>query len=225
MIDSVCWALARARERNLPARHRLPEAEYVVVTFHHPSNVDDPAVLRTLFDVLRSLSRERPVVFPVHPRARKQLRAAGVAPASEGDLRLIDPVSYGEMLGLVAGAALVITDSGGLQEETTFLGVPCLTVRPHTARPITCTHGTNRLVPLRGEVILAAAARAVARRAPVRPLIERWDRRAAERVVQVVCDGESFPLDQSLAAVPPFELPDDATPEPFETAAHVAASA
>jgi UDP-N-acetylglucosamine 2-epimerase (non-hydrolysing) len=225
MIDSLCWALARARDRNVAARYHLPEAEYVVVTFHHPSNVDDPAILRTLFDALRCVSRERPVVFSLHPRARKQLRAAGVALASEGDLRLIGPVSYGDMLGLVAGAALVLTDSGGLQEETTFLGVPCLTVGPHTARPITCSHGTNRLVPPRGDVIRAAVARAVARRAPVRPMIERWDGRAAERVVQVVCDGESFPIDQSVAALPAFDLPHAAAPEPLETAEAVVASA
>lgn len=225
MIDSLCWALARARERNVPARHGLPQGEYVVVTFHHPSNVDDPAMLQTLVDVLRGVSWERPVVFPAHPRARKQLRAAGVVLARERDFRLIDPVSYGDMVGLVAGAALVITDSGGLQEETTFLGVPCLTVGPHTARPITCTNGTNRLVPPRGEVILAAVARAVARHPPVRPMIERWDGRAAERIVQVVCDGESFPLDQSVAAVPQFDRSYDAAPDPFEPAAPVVASA
>jgi UDP-N-acetylglucosamine 2-epimerase (non-hydrolysing) len=225
MIDSLCWALAQARERNVPGRHQLREAEYVVVTLHHPSNVDDPATLRTLLDVLRCVSRERPVVFPVHPRARKQLRAAGVALASDGDLRLIDPVSYGEMLGLVAGAALVITDSGGLQEETTFLGVPCLTVRPHTARPITCSHGTNHLVPVRGDVIRAALERAVARHPPVRPMIERWDGRAAERVVQVVCDGVCFPLDAAMASVPQSAHGRAAAPQRFETAAPVRASA
>jgi UDP-N-acetylglucosamine 2-epimerase (non-hydrolysing) len=224
MIDSLCWALARARERDTPARYHLREAEYVVVTLHHPSNVDDPAILRTLLDVLRCVSRERPVVFPLHPRARKQLRAAGVTLGSEGDLRLIDSLSYGEMLGLVAGAALVITDSGGLQEETTFLGVPCLTVQPHTARPITCSHGTNRLVRPRGDVIRAAVARALARHPPVRPTIERWDGRAAERIVQVLCDGERFPLDASVAAAPQFAHAGGAVPEPFETAAVAAAA-
>jgi UDP-N-acetylglucosamine 2-epimerase (non-hydrolysing) len=225
MIDSVCWALARARERDVPGRHRLREAEYVVVTLHHPANVDDPAMLRTLLGVLRAVSREHPVVFPVHPRARKQLRAAGVTLATDGDLRLIDPVSYGEMLGLVAGAALVITDSGGLQEETTFLGVPCLTVRPHTARPITCSYGTNRLVAPRGDLIRAAVERAVARHAPVRPMIERWDGRAAERIVQVLCDGECFPLDAAVASVPQLAPAGGAAREPFATATPVMASA
>ena len=96
------------------------------------------------------------------------------------------------MLGLVVGAGLVITDSGGLQEETTFLGVPCVTVRPNTERPITCNHGTNRLVPLRADAILTAAEQAITRRAPARPVIERWDGHAAERIVRVLCDGARF---------------------------------
>src|SRR5205823_6629404 len=146
----------------------------------------------TLHQVLERLSRNRPVVFPVHPRTRERLLAAGVTLETGGDLRFSEPVGYVEMLGLIAGAALVITDSGGLQEETTFLGVPCITVRPNTERPITCDHGTNRLVALRPEAILAAAERAIARRSPARPLIERWDGRAAERIVRVLCDNARF---------------------------------
>lgn len=195
MIDSLCWALPRALERAAPAAHGVRGTAYVVVTLHRPSNVDDAATLQTLLDALRCLSRERPVVFPVHPRARKQFCATGVPAASEGDLRLLDPLGYLDMLGLVAGAALVITDSGGLQEETSFLGVPCLTVRSTTERPITCVHGTNRLVPPRCDAVLAAAARAIGRRSPTRPMIERWDGRAAERIASVVCDGDRFDLE------------------------------
>src|SRR5437867_2465636 len=113
---------------------------------------------------------------------------------------LIEPVGYLDMLSLVANAGLVVTDSGGLQEETSFLGVPCLTVRPNTERPITCTHGTNRLVQPQRDAILAAAERALGRRSPARPVIERWDGRAAARIAQVVCDGERFELDGALAA-------------------------
>jgi UDP-N-acetylglucosamine 2-epimerase (non-hydrolysing) len=192
MIDSLCWALPQALERDVAARHGLAETEYVVVTLHRPCNVDDPATLRALFEALLRLGRERPVLFPVHPRARARLDAAALSVASGCDLRLIAPLGYLDMLGLVAGAALVITDSGGLQEETTFLGVPCLTVRPNTERPITCTHGTNRLVPAHRDTLLAAATRALARRSPARPVLERWDGHAAERIVQVVCDGASF---------------------------------
>src|SRR6266704_2483622 len=195
MIDSLCWALPHALEREVAARQGLREAEYVVVTLHRPPNVDDPATLRTLVEALHCLSRERPVVFPVHPRARTRMDAASVSVASGGDLRLIAPLGYLDMLGLVASAALVITDSGGLQEETTFLGVPCLTVRPNTERPITCIHGTNRLVPPRRDALLGAAGHAMERRPPVRPMIERWDGRAAERIARVLCEDECFEVE------------------------------
>src|SRR5206468_6378634 len=121
-------------------------------------------------------------------------------PTTDRGLRLIEPVGYLDMLSLVANAGLVVTDSGGLQEETSFLGVPCLTVRPNTERPITCTHGTNRLVQPQRDAILAAAERGLRRRSPARPIIERWDGRAAERIAQVVCDGERFELDAPDAA-------------------------
>ena len=207
MIDSLCWALPQAAERAAPRQHGLQGTRYVVATLHRPPNVDDPATLALLFDVLCTLSRERPVVFPVHPRARRCLRAAGLAVERGGDLRLIDPVGYVEMLGLVAEAALVITDSGGLQEETTFLGVPCLTVGPNTERPITYRHGTNHLVPPRRDAMLAAAERAVGRRAPVRPMIERWDGHAAERIVRVLCHDERFDAQDPGPTDPAQDLP------------------
>jgi len=210
MIDSLCWALGRARERDPVGRHGLGATPYVVATLHRPANVDDPGTLRELVETLACLSEVGPVLFPVHPRTRKHLRALGLGIEQYADLRLIEPLGYLEMLGLVAGAALVITDSGGLQEETTFLGVPCLTVRPNTERPVTCLHGTNQLVPPRREVILAAARRALERRTPARPVIERWDGRAAERIVEVVCEDATFPLDVEPVVAAAMV----ATPEP-----------
>src|SRR2546425_398211 len=117
-----------------------------------------------------------------------RLAALSWEPRGEG-LSLIDPVPYVEMLSLVTGSDLVITDSGGLQEETSFLGIPCLTVRPTTERPITCSQGTNRLVAARREAIEQAAAELWGRRRIPPPAIERWDGRAAERIVAVLCDG------------------------------------
>src|SRR2546430_3581713 len=108
----------------------------------------------------------------------------------DGGMRLLEPLASLEMLGLVAGAALVVTDSGGLQDETSFLGVPCLTVRSSTERPITCTHGTNRLVLPKRDAVLAAAERALARRSPARPVMDRWDGRAAERIARVMREDE-----------------------------------
>src|SRR5205807_5545072 len=119
---------------------------YVHVTLHRPSNVDDLAWLHELFATLAEISRQLTVVFPVHPRTRQRLHAVGLVSHNNARLRLLDPLPYLEFLALQRHAALVITDSGGIQEETTFLGIPCLTVRENTERPITIERGTNRLV-------------------------------------------------------------------------------
>jgi UDP-N-acetylglucosamine 2-epimerase (non-hydrolysing) len=132
------------------------------------------------------------LLFPVHPRTRDRITRLGFTVAPTARLRLMDPIGYLDMLGLVERAALVITDSGGLQEETSFLGVPCLTVRPNTERPITCTQGTNRLVaPTRDA--LETAARAVLDH-PDRHVatIERWDGNSAPRIVNVILDGAEY---------------------------------
>jgi UDP-N-acetylglucosamine 2-epimerase (non-hydrolysing) len=189
MIDSLVALLPKAR-----AQGRIPPSDgpYVLVTLHRPANVDDPATLRELLEALSELSRERRILFPVHPRTRARMQALGWRPESQNGngIRLLDPVPYEEMLSLVLGSDLVITDSGGLQEETTFLGVPCLTVRPNTERPITCTEGTNRLVPAHRAALLAAAQQVHRHSSP--PVIERWDGRTAQRIAAVLCDGVRF---------------------------------
>jgi len=200
MIDTLSWALPQALALDAATRYGVQGAPYAVVTLHQPGNVDDRAVLRELLDATERLGRTLAVVFPVHPRTRQRIRTHGLRLPDGGRMRLLEPLGYLEMLGLVAGAALVVTDSGGLQDETSFLGVPCLTVRSSTERPITCTHGTNRLVLPKRDAVLAAAERALARRSPARPVIERWDGRAAERIARVVCENERFELDSPLAA-------------------------
>jgi len=214
MIDTLCWALPQAVALDAPTRLGVGGRPYAVVTLHRPANVDDPVVLGELLDALTRLAEHVPVLFPVHPRTRKQIQELLRRPLPEGRLRLLEPLGYLDMLGVVAGAGVVVTDSGGLQEETSFLGVPCLTVRPNTERPITCTHGTNRLVlPQRG-AILAAAERALARRSPARPLIERWDGHAAERIARVVCDDECFDPNEGTA-LPPAPRRAVAMPQPL----------
>jgi len=205
MIDTLCWALPQALALDAPARFDVGGRAYAVVTMHRPTNVDDSTVLRQLLEALTRLADHVPVLFPVHPRTRARIEDLRLRPPTDRGLRLLEPLGYLDMLSLVAKAGLVVTDSGGLQEETSFLGVPCLTVRPNTDRPITCTHGTNRLVQAQCDPILAAAERALARRSPARPLIERWDGKAAERIARVVCDGERFALDGGPAAQPQRE--------------------
>ena len=164
---------------------------FVFVTLHRPSNVDDPHTLRELLETLAGIGREAPVVFPVHPRTRARIADLGWQPP-DGSVRLLEPLPYLETLSLVLEASLVLTDSGGLQEETSYLGIPCLTARPNTERPITVTQGTNRLVPSRREPILAAAHEAWRTGRRPRGSIERWDGRTAERIVEVLCDGAEY---------------------------------
>jgi UDP-N-acetylglucosamine 2-epimerase (non-hydrolysing) len=192
MIDSLVAMLPAARALDAPARHGVAPGSYVVATLHRPSNVDDAATLRGLLGALDALGAQAPVIFPVHPRTRERIRCLKPGSTGTGDVRLLEPLGYLDMLSLVASAALVITDSGGLQEETTYLGIPCLTVRPNTERPITCRLGTNRLVAARRDAILSAARDGADMRARPRVPIERWDGRAAERIAQVVCEARRF---------------------------------
>ena len=195
MIDTLIRL--RGRARGAAAKLGLPEQGFVLVTLHRPGNVDDPATLGVICDGLAGLAKDRPVVFPVHPRTRARLAET----KRLGNVQLVDPVPYLEMLSLTESAALVVTDSGGVQEETTFLGVPCLTVRPNTERPITVKEGTNRLIEP-GEIVEASTlalelsgspgSRPGSGKARSAPAIERWDGRAGERIAEVLCDGKRF---------------------------------
>jgi len=186
MIDALVHARAQARRLRTAERLGLPEGKFALVTLHRPSNVDDPQVFGGLCDALAEISRERPTLFPAHPRTQARLTKTGFV-SRLGKVRLCDPLPYLAMLDLTESAGLVITDSGGIQEETTFLGVPCLTVRPNTERPITIDQGTNRLVAPTRDAILAAARNGQAR-GPARQL-ERWDGRAAERIAAALVEG------------------------------------
>lgn len=184
MIDTLITLLPRAQRLLEPKRQGVAGQPYVVVTLHRPANVDHPATLQALLEALNDLSRDLPVIFPVHPRTLERIRALGW----HGDdrFRLLPPLGYLQMLGLVSEAALVITDSGGVQEETTYLGVPCLTVRSTTERPITCRLGTNRLVAPDREAILAAVREAALGRPAAPPSIPLWDGHAGERIVEIL---------------------------------------
>jgi UDP-N-acetylglucosamine 2-epimerase (non-hydrolysing) len=182
MIDSLCRLLEKARASGFRSSVGVKHGEAVVVTLHRPSNVDDPERLTAIASSLRVIAEERPVLFTVHPRTAGRLKTAGI---SLGGVRVMPPIRYLEMLDLVDGASVVITDSGGLQEETTALGVPCLTVRKNTERPITIVQGTNRLVPDPND--LPEAVRSSKRHAGAkRP--DGWDGYAGERVVRALME-------------------------------------
>ena len=184
MIDSVLANLERARARDTLARLELEPGEYALLTLHRPSNVDDPAKLRMLFDALETIHRAIPIVFPVHPRTTAAIedRLAGLRP----ELRLTEPLGYLDFLSLMADARLVLTDSGGVQEETTALGVPCLTLRENTERPVTVSEGTNTIVGGDPEKIVNEARRILAGQGKKGRVPHLWDGRAAARIVDVL---------------------------------------
>jgi UDP-N-acetylglucosamine 2-epimerase (non-hydrolysing) len=186
MIDSLEVIRPRLDPAGARAAAGVPDGPYGVVTLHRPGNVDEPHRTRALVDGLAASAAQVPLVFPVHPRGRAALEAAGLAGVP--GLHLVEPLGYLAFLSLLAGAAVAITDSGGVQEETTILGVPCLTVRPNTERPVTITHGTNRLIEP-GELAAAVAdvlgaGRAAPGRPPTRPPL--WDGRAGARIADVL---------------------------------------
>jgi UDP-N-acetylglucosamine 2-epimerase (non-hydrolysing) len=155
-----------------------------VVTLHRPANVDHPEVLSNIVKDLTDISRRLPLLFPVHPRTRERLTGAGMSEHS--GIRLVDPLGYLEFMSLISEAEIVITDSGGIQEETTFLGVPCLTLRDNTERPVTISHGTNTLVGSRPVDLARTAFETLARHDPARPRPLLWDGRASDRIVPVL---------------------------------------
>jgi UDP-N-acetylglucosamine 2-epimerase (non-hydrolysing) len=183
MVDTLLRELPQARALGVAARLGLEPGGYVPVTLHRPSNLDDPARLTALLAALSEIGRSHPVVFPAHPRTQSRLRDLQVEPTN--GVRVIEPLSYLEMISLVADAWGVLTDSGGLQEETTVLGVPCLTVRPNTERPVTITQGTNRLAPADPRDIPSLVAEWFGARQKGRTP-ELWDGRAAERIATVI---------------------------------------
>lgn len=183
MIDTLARLLPISDAATVKRSLNLDQ-RYVLATLHRPSNVDDPATLRSLVGGLSDIAADAPVIFPVHPRTRERLAQMGMT--GNPRLLLTEPLGYLEFLALQRDAALVITDSGGIQEETTYLGVPCLTVRDNTERPVTITIGTNELVG-RDVGRLRARAKGIlageGRRGAIPPL---WDGRAGERIAEIL---------------------------------------
>lgn len=182
MIDTLLANLDRFDVDKARTDHDLT-GRYAVATLHRPSNVDNPNDAAELVKAMHAVADQLTVLLPLHPRGRAQLEAAGLF--DHPQLRVIDPLGYVEFMGLVRGADAVVTDSGGVQEETTILGVPCLTLRANTERPVTITHGTNQLVTR--EALPQAMADVLAKgRAETWPVPPLWDGKAGERIADVV---------------------------------------
>jgi UDP-N-acetylglucosamine 2-epimerase (non-hydrolysing) len=184
MIDCLIDAWPRIEPRQQWAAFGLERHGYGLVTLHRPSNVDRDEALIPLMAALQRIAERLPLVFPVHPRTRARLHAAGV-PEKEG-LHLVEPLGYLEFLSLLSGARIMLTDSGGIQEESTFLGVPCLTLRDNTERPVTITQGTNTLVGSRPKDLAGLAFARIAEPAAQKAMPALWDGRASDRIARII---------------------------------------
>jgi UDP-N-acetylglucosamine 2-epimerase (non-hydrolysing) len=185
MIDSLNFYMPDAEKSQILIDLNLEGKRYGLVTLHRPSNVDDAAVLAPLMAALAEIGRECPLIFPVHPRTRHVIGRIGLE-ADEAYVRMIEPVGYLDFVKLMRYSSIVLTDSGGIQEETTALGIPCLTIRDNTERPITVTVGTNRLVGTKPERVVAEAHDALKQGATGAKVPDRWDGQAAPRIAQVI---------------------------------------
>jgi len=168
---------------NVPESMGVTPKGYALMTLHRPANVDEAKRLGEMLEPIRDLSREMPVIFPVHPRTRKMLEE--LRGNDVGEVKLLEPLGYLEFLGLMAEARIVLTDSGGIQEETTVLGVPCITLRDNTERPVTLTEGTNHLAGTNPDNIRVTIRKALSVKPEARAP-ELWDGRAAERIVEIL---------------------------------------
>ncbi|MFL5321272.1 MAG: non-hydrolyzing UDP-N-acetylglucosamine 2-epimerase, partial [Myxococcaceae bacterium] len=187
MIDSLLQSREQALKLNTLRELKLEPQRYAVCTLHRPANVDDPETLGGLLDALGHVSRNIPVIFPVHPRTRKMIQEKGLSGllSEYPDIRLVEPMGYLEFLSLTSQAKIILTDSGGLQEESTALGVPCLTLRENTERPVTITVGTNILVGTDPVAIKLEATKVLEGQGKAGRIPDLWDGRAAVRIADV----------------------------------------
>ena len=188
MVDTLLHNLEKARKSDVLDRQGLTERGYAVVTLHRPSNVDDEQNLGRILDALTVVQEDQPTVFPVHPRTRRMMERPALASkvAAMPNLKLLEPQGYLDFVRLCDAARVVLTDSGGIQEETTIMGVPCLTLRENTERPVTCDVGTNQLVGGDPERILAAYRAVMDGTAGHGETPPLWDGKAAERIVPLL---------------------------------------
>ncbi len=187
MIDSLLKHKDAALRRNVLDAHGLTRGDYVLVTLHRPGNVDDKNALQQILGGLISIASQRRVFWPVHPRTEAQINAFGFESMLEGSQIIrTPPLGYLDFMNATANAGLVMTDSGGIQEETTILGVPCRTLRPNTERPVTISHGTNKLIACDSDTIAREAHDVFASSDGAHPTPELWDGRASERIAEIL---------------------------------------
>lgn len=188
MIDTLLRQQERANALDMPSYYGVPPNGYALLTLHRPSNVDAPEIFNGILDSIDFLQARLPILFPAHPRTLKRLKEFGLWERVQAmsNLKMLEPLSYLKFLGLMAQARLMVTDSGGVQEETTILGVPCLTLRENTERPVTVTQGTNQILGTSPERIIAAISEVLNGQVKLGNRPELWDGNAAKRIVKIL---------------------------------------
>ncbi len=186
MIDSLVHQLKKAEASSILNELKLTAHNYILLTFHRPANVDSLEFLNELVDTLNALAEKRKLVFPIHPRTRKNFDLHGLNEKLSENIILTDPIGYIDFLSLTKNAELIITDSGGIQEESTYLGVQCLTVRDNTERPITVEVGTNQLIGTDLKKVKEAAFKVLNGEKKKGSIPDKWDGKAAERIVEIL---------------------------------------
>jgi len=186
MIDSLVNFMPHIDKSEIIDRLSLKKGNYILATFHRPSNVDDKTNLTQLIDTINEISKERKIVFPIHPRTQNNLKQFGLSDKLNKNVIKLDPVGYIDFLSLTKNAELVITDSGGIQEETTFLGVQCITVRDNTERPITSEIGTNHMIGTDLNKVIIASKSIIDGNIKVGVIPDLWDGKASQRIVEII---------------------------------------
>lgn len=188
MIDSLSEHLKKAQQSPILEQLNISERGYSLITLHRPGNVDQAESLTKIFTAIETIQEKIKIIFPVHPRTRRMINDFGFEEriARLSNLILLEPIGYLDFIKLMSHALFVLTDSGGIQEETTFLGIPCLTLRENTERPVTVAVGTNKLVGMNPEKIIQESLEIMAHRGKQGQVPERWDGHAAERMVRII---------------------------------------
>lgn len=188
MIDSLLFYRKKAADSSVLAQFKLESSRYALLTLHRPANVDDPVHFKKILDALERIENKLPIIFPIHPRSRKMIKKFEFDEKVESmkNLKLVEPLGYLDFLHLMEHATIVLTDSGGIQEETTVLGIPCITMRENTERPVTIDIGTNVLVGMDTEKIVAEAFNILSGKKKNGSIPALWDGQAASRIVEIL---------------------------------------